>query len=323
MAPGMLLRCMMGCKNHDRYIRLRVWYFKKIPIDIITPCCLYPENQTPYFQEKRFGREGKFDPALFEKAIASFCSPQNCNHFVEGESPIDEIVVGTWRKCPLKCITCFNHYENYFDEPVLSDEEMDDYLFSLGELIAAVQGRTGQAPIIQIGGSGDIFFSENYRGMLARDLSAYGIPRIHLLTNMQFWTTENIKKICSPVRKSIERISFSVDSADPVLYEKIREGSLWKNLITSYENCTAAFPDAEYIITYTVSTLNFHEYRSAPEILWHLFPKTKAIIMNMARDWLGRPETHALVIPREKQREVAEWAASNPIPGLHIGYMGL
>lgn len=306
----------MDCKHHDRYERLRTHVHGKIPVDLILPCCHSPVERSFFFQERRFYSNNHFDAGVFEAGLASICNPSMCPSFEAGRIPIYEIVAGTWRKCPLRCVTCFNHYEDNRNEPVLSDSEMEAYLIALGELGAAAIERNSKLnappPYYQVGGSGDIFYSENYRRMLEFDLPAYGIAPIHILTNMQFWTNYNIRRISAGTRSAVKLITFSVDSIQPELYERIRSGSRWTNLVRSYERCHAVFPDTDYHISYTISKLNFHEYKQAPRALKELFPAVSTIYLNVARDWLNRPETADLVISSREKAEIFEWCASNP-----------
>lgn len=270
--------------------------------------------------------DGKFSVPAYEKALSCICR-LHCPSYERGNAPIEYVVAGTWRKCPLKCITCFNHYEDNSKEPILSDAEMDDYLLSLGAIYAEAKAHNvamgAPGPLLQIGGSGDLFHSENYSRMLSADLYKYGIDRIHLLTNMQFWSDRRINRISPGNRASIRKITFSVDSINRELYERIRQGSSWLRLMNCYSRCVSAFPDAEYEICYTVSRLNVHEYRKAPAGLKALFPAVTRIVMNMARDWAGTPESATLVLPANECRNIAEWCASYKGNGYEIVYHGL
>ena len=299
----------MACKFHTRYERLRIFLYGKTPVDLLIPCCRYPDGKFLFLQEKRFKHKSLTDIGTYEAALPEICGPETCPEYTPGENVISEIVAGTWRKCPLGCLTCFNSQYDNHGEAILSREEMNDYLFSLGEIGAYVK-KTNSDVLFQIGGSGDIFYSENYRNMLMANLPSFGIDRIHLLTNMQFWTDGTISCISPDVRGAVCRITFSVDGTDPALYEKIRAGSSWGRLLRSYRRCRKSFPDVDYRIIYTVSTLNFHDFRNVYR-LHHYFPEVSVIYLNMARDWVGRPETAKLVCSPAQTAEVFEWLSQN------------
>lgn len=305
-----------GCRNHNLYAKACARLHDTVSADLLLPCDKYPPKAEMAFQESRFLADGKFSLPVYEAGIKETCNPK-CPAYVKGKSPIEYIIAATWHKCPLHCVTCTLRTD---DEPVLPDTEMADYLFSLGELNAAAKAYNERfhapGPLVQIGGAGDIFYSENYRSMLAADPRKYGMDRIGIMTNMQQWIPRNIAIISEGVRKSLRRISFAVDSINPALYEKIRKGSSWRRLQLSYRRCVAEFPDAEYEVIYTLSRLNAHAYEKVPAVLKDLFPEVSIITMKMAR-------SASLGLPPNLQAEARQWCAAHKGNGYNLVYRGL
>ena len=305
-----------GCRNHNLYAKMRIDIREGMGVDLLAPCRKYPPKDGPFFQESRFIEDGKFSLPAYESGIKEYCSSK-CPAYEKGKSPIEYIIVGTWHKCPLHCVACSLRAD---DEPVLPDEEMAAYLFSLGELNAAAKEHNERfhlpGPLVQIGGAGDIFYSENYRKMLSTDLRKYGMDNIGIMTNMQRWLPRNIEILSEGVAKSLRRVSFPVDSVNPARYEAIRKGSSWRRLQYSYQRCVAAFPGIEYEIIYTLSRLNLHAYEKAPAILKEIFPEVSLITLKMARsDVLG--------LPPNIQDEARRWCAAYEGNGFKLVYRGL
>lgn len=307
----------MPCKYHDRiYFGAANLFTLPITTRIILPCCNSPEGSAQMFRREHFIDDGKFSLSKYERLIGRHCQENGCPNYAEGESIISEIVLGEWRKCPGKCISCHNAVQDNTSERPLSAAAMTKYMEEVSAAyreIAAYNAAHGYpAPTLLIGASGDLFFSENYRAILHMDLAAMGIQRISLITSLQTWTMRQLRDINRKTQQLVREIIISVDSVQPALYESIREGSRWSRLIGGMYQCTLAFPGALRKISYTVSKVNFQEVPAVPGRIHSLFPSVSVLEFHAVQDWTGSASARSMLLSEEERKELAAWADAHP-----------
>lgn len=317
----------MPCAYHDRIDFCSVHLFT-LPIKsrIILPCCNSPRHSWQIFRREHFLDGHAFSLKKYFALLGDHCAEGHCPNYMEGKAVVSEIVLGEWRKCPGKCMTCFNHAENNAWEKPLTRDELEKYLDEVGAVYAEIKNRNAaqnaEPPFLRIGSSGDLFFSENYRAILATDLSACGIEKLGVITNFQTWTAHSISLMHPNTRPLLKEIVFSVDSIQPALYEALREGSTWERLLLGYKLATAAFPDAIYKVSYTASKANFQEIISVPKRIKELFPAVSALEFHAVQDWTGDLASKSLLLTDEERHNLILWAENQaPIDGMSIKFL--
>lgn len=303
----------MPCAYHDRIYFCAVHLFT-LPIKtrIIFPCCNTPRHAEQFFRREHFLDGHSFSLEKYRNALALHCTKEHCPNYKEGDSIVSEVAIGEWRKCPGKCITCFNSVEDNSRERPLSPDELAKYLDEVCAVYADIrdanEAQDADAPVLRIGAAGDLFFSENYRGILAMDLTARGVGKLGIITNFQTWTERAIAGIHPNTRRIMKEIVFSIDSTEPALYEALRAGSKWERLLAGYRLATEAFPDAAYKVSYTVSKVNFHEVPAVPRRIKELFPAVSALEFHAVQDWIGTPAAASLILSPEERENLIAWA---------------
>jgi hypothetical protein len=267
-----------------------------------------------FFRRERFIENGVFDFKAYAGSLGGFCNKGTCPHFRAGRNFIKEISLGEWRKCPGHCITCTNHAE-HADERILSPVEIRKYMEDLSqtykEVATSNAAEGAPPPAIVIGAAGDLFYSENYRNLLCMRLADFGIREIKLITSLQTWTLQNCERIHPGNYPLVKEIIISLDSATPQLYETIRAGSKWHNLIRGYERATALFPNAAYKLSVTVSKANFTDVQGLPEKVPELFPKVACIEYHAVADWTGQPDMKRLLLDPAEKAYIERWCAEH------------
>lgn len=306
---------MGHCIYHNRLCFTAVNLFT-LPVrsKVVLPCCNSPRGAEMFFRREKFLGPDGFDYHIFAEICGRFCNEATCPAYRPGKRPIEDISLSEWRKCPGSCITCPNHL-GHAPERELSSNELERYMAEIGrtyrEIAFENESIGAPPPSLVIGAAGDLFYSENYRNILGTALPDYGIRRIKLLTSLQTWTPHNCERIHPENRPLIEEIVISVDSATPGLYETIRAGSRWDNLIRGYKCASMLFPDAVYKLSVTVSKANFIDALLLPERIPGLFPKVSCISYHAVADWTGQPDLQRLLLSPEEKAYIKEWCATN------------
>lgn len=317
----------MPCVYLDRIYFCAVHLFT-LPIKtrIILPCCNSPKDSGPIFRREHFLEGRTFSLEKYFELLGRHCVSGCCPNYKEGTSIINEIVLGEWRKCPGKCLTCFNCTEDNRMEFPLSPEALKKYLSEVAGVYAEIKkinaARNAPAPFLRIGAAGDLFFSENYRAVLGADLAARGIERIGVITNFQTWTNHSIESIHPNTRPLMQEIVFSVDSTRPTLYEALRAGSTWERLLNGYTLATKIFPEVAYKVAYTVSKMNFQEIPAVPKKIKELFPAVSALEFHAVQNWTGNPTVAGLLLSKEERDNLIIWAQNQaPVDGMTIKFL--
>lgn len=317
----------MPCAYHDRIYFCAVHLFT-LPVKtrIIFPCCNTPRHAEQFFRREHFLDGHSFSLEKYRGALAHHCTKEHCPNYKEGDSIVSEIAIGEWRKCPGKCISCFNSVEDNSHERPLSRDELTKYLDEVCAVYSDIRDanaaqNTG-APVLRIGAAGDVFFSENYRGILAMDLAARGVMELGVITNFQTWTERSIAGIHPNTRRIMKEIVFSIDSVGPALYEELRAGSRWGHLLEGYRLAVDTFPDAIYKVSYTVSKANFHEVPAVPRRIKELFPAVSALEFHAVQDWIGTRAAASLVLSEDERESLIVWAGQQaPVGGMTVKFL--
>lgn len=254
--------------------------------------------------------------------IQHICNFHNCANY----KPIDytpqytQIALNNWSKCVSHCVSCYNYIQDFSNERVYTEEELDKFLTTVGELykyliernrIVIEKSEIDMEPVIPtltITGSGDCFYSENYHNILKTDLTKYGIKRIKIITNLQTFTNHNLNSIHPNTKKLIDTIMFSVDGTDKETYEKIRFGSKWDNLFRGYENMIAHFPNLkECQANVVLSKWNYHSYKYFPKFIYDNFPAVNKLSLAFVSKWYENSIYDELLLDEEQRAEITEW----------------
>lgn len=259
-------------------------------------------------------RDRKFDFATYSDLLLHTCNRGACPHYRPGNSHIKEIALGEWRKCPGRCISCPNHIR-HAHERTLSNDELLQYMEDIAGAYSAVARKNlslgKKPPVLLIGTSGDLFFSENYHNILALDLGALGFKEISLITSLQTWTPENLLMIHPNTKALVSSIIISMDGATPEVYEHVRQGSSWEKLLKGYDIASAFFPKANYKLSVTASTANMPNILALPEKVPDLFPKVSVIEYHTVADWIGTPSSQNLLLSPGEKEYLKAWCAAN------------
>lgn len=307
---------MIPCIYHDRldFTTVNLFTFP-VRSKIILPCCNSPKDAALRFRHEFFMRGGKFDFKAYSEHLYGACNSDTCPNYRPGRQPIKEIALGEWRKCPGRCISCPNHIR-HAPERALTDAELLQYMEDISGAYAEASRENDAVgappPALLIGTAGDLFFSENYRGILHMDLGALGFKEISLITSLQTWSPGNPLGIHPNTKALIRTIIISMDGATPEVYEHVREGSSWEKLLKGYEVASALFPYADYKLSVTVSKINMMDVLALPERIPGLFPKISTIEYHAVADWIGTPGSRDLLLSPDEKEYLKDWCTANP-----------
>lgn len=151
--------------------------------------------------------------------------------------------------CNLKCKTCRNTFIT--KTPRLSDADIENVVYMAKKVER-----------VSFGGDGELFVSDNYRRVLAHDLTKDSkIDRIVLYTNGTMLNEKRWNQINENTRSLIKEIKISIDAATPETYEKVRGPVGWKMLMKNvpFMKELKEKYGIQFSTTYTISKYNVQD----------------------------------------------------------------
>ena len=239
----------------------------------------------------------------------AFCN-NNCSrfNFISKKPKINEIDCAICHKCTSSCLTCYNHYIKT-KECILTDEEIDNLLTFYYEISQYLKGenfknyKNSDDIEFTIGGGGDLFFSENYKKILKKDLTQFGFEKLNILTNLQTFNEKNLSEVNPKNLTNIKNVVFSFDGVTKEEYEYIRNGSNFDVAIKNFHNIKKFCPNAKIECSSVISKLNFQNLEKFPNFIYNTFPETNLLHLFSMNVWLKDIEMYALDKKQEEELE--------------------
>jgi pyruvate-formate lyase-activating enzyme len=98
----------------------------------------------------------------------------------------------------------------------------------------------------------------------------------------------NYRDKCSEIFKKTESLFISIDAATPEVYNKVRVGGNWNNLITSLDWLKVNCPKLNLFFNYTISSLNYVDTKNF--IKFSDKYKPKKIYFSRVENWFDNPK---------------------------------
>jgi len=182
---------------------------------------------------------------------------------------IDYAMIEPTTVCNLNCATCYR-------KDSIRKKELNIGTITK-ENIALIHKKLPNLKHIRFHGMGELFILKNHVEIVTLLRNLYPNAWIELVTNGNYNDTDE-----EIISKSINKLTFSIDSSDKEEYEKIRIGSSYELMINNLKKFIK-IPNFQLEINYVWSSLNTYSLETFISDMGEL--GVKIIRVNIVQDW--------------------------------------